>query len=457
MRPRGRATAVAWVAAGLLVLAARDARAQAAPTRLTVEEAFIRALEANAEIESSRIERQRAVDRVSYYRSFIFPRVSLLGAYTANKDEVAFGSGADRRIIQPQADWSATVGFRQPIYAGGREWRAYAQSKLEVEQAGSQLSDAENQVLIEVGSDFLTAVESQELVEVEQKTLELARRRLDQSRVFYEVGEVTQVDVLRAEASIKGAERRLAAAEGERDKAEGRLRVALDIEGDLEVVPPGDFLPPMPDEAALAAQAAAAFPALRDLELEVEIAELEVKKQKGAALPVLYADGGWTQQKREFPSSDNASISLNLSVPLFTGGEIKAEVAEARAKEHLARLRLDEAQRRLREEIHAALLDVATARKVRELAADELETAQVEHSQAFELYRAQESTALDLEAAELSLATARRTAVTADIDAKISELRAWYLAGALKPVFAPLVSPVHPEGPQEGPTEGTAR
>lgn len=434
------------IAACMLAFGAHAAGAQAPATRLTVQQAFARALEANADVESSRVERRRAEDRVRYYRSFIFPRVSLTGSYTLNKEEVAFGSGDDRRIIQPQSDWSATLGFRQPIYAGAREWRAFAQSKLEVEQAGSLLADAENQVLIAVGADFLAAVESQALVEVEQKNVELARRRLEQARAFYEVGEVTQVDVLRAEAAIKAAERLLVAARGERDKAEGRLRVALRLDGDLEAVPPGDFLPPMPDEEALATQAAAAFPPLRDAELEVEIAELEVKKQKGAALPVVYADGGWTRQKREFPSSDNAALSLNVQVPLFTAGEVKAQVEEARSKERLARLRLDALKRRLREEIHAALLDLETARKVRELAQGELETAGVEHAQAFELYRAQESTALDLEAAELSLAGARRIAVTADIDAKIAELRAWYLAGALKPAFAPQEAVTPTEG-----------
>ncbi len=433
MRPSCRTTAVllgAWLAA------APAARAQEPVARLTLQEAFARALAANADVLSSRLEQVRAEERVRYYRSFIFPRVNLTGAYTLNKDEVSFGSGADRRVIQPKADWSATLGFRQPIYAGAREWRAYAQSKLEVEQAQSLVADSENQVLLGVGADFMTAVESQALVDVEQKNVELSRRRIEQARAFYEVGEVTQVDVLRAEAAIKAAERLLVSALGERDKAEGRLRVALAVEGDLEVVPPGDFLPPMPAEAVLVAQAADAFPALHDAELEVEIAALEVKKQKGAALPVLYADGGWTQQKREFPSSDNASLSLNLQVPLFTAGEVRAQVEEARSKEHLARLRLEELQRRLREEVHAALLDVETARKVRELAAEELETAELEHSQAFDLYRAQESTALDLEAAELSLAGARRIAVTADIDAKIAELRAWYFAGALKQAFA---------------------
>lgn len=433
MRLSRRTTAVllgAWLAA------APTARAQKPVARLTLQQAFTRALEANADVLGSRIEQVRADDRVRYYRSFIFPRVSLTGAYTLNKDEVSFGSGADRRVIQPKADWSATLGFRQPIYAGAREWRAYAQSKLEVEQAQSLVADAENQVLLGVGADFMTAVESQALVDVEQKNVELSRRRIEQARAFYEVGEVTQVDVLRAEAAIKAAERLLVSALGERDKAEGRLRVALAVEGDLEVVPPGDFLPPMPDETVLVAQAAGAFPALHDAELEVEIAALEVKKQKGAALPVLYADGGWTQQKREFPSSDNASLSLNLQVPLFTAGEVRAQVEEARGKEHLARLRLEELQRRLREEIHAVLLDVETARKVRELAEEELETAELEHSQAFDLYRAQESTALDLEAAELSLAGARRIAVTADIDSKIAELRAWYFAGALKQAFA---------------------
>lgn len=408
-----------------------------ATRQLTIEEAFARAVSENASVASAEIDRERADEQVRYFRSFVFPRLTLSGAYTYNSKEAAFGSGADRRVIQPQEDWTARLGFRQPIYAGAREWRAYAQAKVGVDKADSTIAEVANQVLLGVGLDFLSAVEAQALVEVEQQNVALSERRREQSQAFFEVGEVTQVDVLRAEAAIQAARRQLVAAEGELGKAQGRLRLSLLLDGDLEVVPPGSFLPPMPDEAALQAQAADNNPGLRQAGLDLQVAELEVKKQKGGALPVIYADGGWQQQKRDFPTASNFAISLNVQVPVFLAGEVSSQVAEAQQKLQLARIRLDDARRRLREDLHAALLDVDTARRVRALARDELRTAEAEHTQAFELYRAQESTALDLGAAELALADARRNAVTADINVQRSELRAWYFAGALRAAFVP--------------------
>lgn len=420
----------------LLLLPVWSAQAQGEPT-LTLEEAFARALVENVAVASAEIEGLRAEERVRYYRSFVFPRLTLSGAYTVNSEEAAFGDGPDRRVIQPEQDWTVRLGFRQPIYAGAREWRAYRQAQIGVTQAADSRADVENQVLLSVGLDYLAAVEGQALVEAEQKTLELARQRLAQSRVFYEVGEVTEVDVLRAEAGIKAAERVLTAVSGERAKALGRLAVALALDQPVAVLDPGNFLPAMPEESALLTKAMAGNPTLAAAEKAIRVAELEVKLQQGAVQPVIYAEGGYQQQKRDFPSSDNAFLTLNVSVPLFVAGETRALVEDARQAERLTRLRLADLKRRLREDLHAALLDVETARRVLALAAEELAAASKERDQAFELYRAQEATTLDLEAAELSLAQARRTTVTADIDVKTAELRAWYFAGALRTAFGP--------------------
>lgn len=419
-----------------VVLLVFHGRAEAGET-MTLEDAFTRALEDNLTVESAEIEGQRAEEKVRYYRSFVFPRLTLSGAYTLNSEEASFGNGAERRVIQPRQDWTARLGFRQPIYAGAREWRAYRQAQIGVTQAADTHAEVENQVLLSVGVSYLAAVEGQALVEAELKNLELARRRLAQAKTFYEVGEVTEVDVLRAEAGIKAAERVLAAVDGERQKALGQLEVALKLDQPIAVVDPGNFLPAMPDEGTLLAQALSRNPTLAEAEKAIQIAELEVKKQQGAVLPLIYAEGGYQQQKRDFPSADNAFLTINVSVPLFVAGETKALVEDARQQARLARLRLDELQRRLRQDLHAALLDVETARRVLALAREELAAASKEQAQAFELYRAQEATALDLEAAELSLAQARRTNVTADIDVKTAELRAWYFAGALKSAFEP--------------------
>jgi outer membrane protein len=333
----------------------------------------------------------------------------------------------------PTNDWSYQLNLRQPIYAGRRELRAYQQSKLGIEQAREALLGAENLVLFQVGVDYLAIVEAETLVAVEETNLELARRRLKQSTDFFEVGEVTRVDVLRAEAGIKAAERGLVSAQARREAAEGRLRVDLALEGDIAVSPPGEFLPPLPAEEELVALAVAASPAVEQARTELAIAELEVRKRKGAYQPVLFANGGWIRQRGGFPADEYGFLALNVEVPVFQGGETRARIREAEERERQVRLGVEDLERTVREEVRVALLDVETARTLSALAREELAAAEAEYQETFELYRAQEAAALELDTAEAALADARRRLAAAEIAATNAHLRALYLAGALKP------------------------
>jgi len=40
---------------------------------------------------------------------------------TVNSEEVSFGSGEDRTVVQPRFAWSYRLTVTQPIYAGARE------------------------------------------------------------------------------------------------------------------------------------------------------------------------------------------------------------------------------------------------------------------------------------------------------------------------------------------------
>lgn len=407
---------------------------------LTLNEAFARALSANPGVGIARGDIEVAEARRSLTRSFILPRVAVGGDFTRNSEQAAFGSGADARVLLPKNDWAYRLTVRQPLFAGLRDLRAYEQSKLAISVAREGVLDTENVTLLQVGSDYLALSEAEALMIVEQRNLELARRRLRQSTDFYEVGEVTRVDVLRGEAGIKAAERELVTAQAARDAAASRLRTELALDEEIRGQAPGAFLPPLPAEQELVARAAEASPLVHQARLGVQIAELEVKKQRGAYMPTLFLDGAWLRQKSSFPSDNYGFVALNLDVPLFNGGETRARVREAERQLEQARLRAEDAERSIREEVRRALLDVTTARTLLGLAREELNAAEQEHAETFELYRAQETTALDLETAETALAESQRRVVSAGVAVQTAELRVWYLTGQLKQVAMPAAS-----------------
>jgi outer membrane protein len=245
----------------ILALVALPAWGQTPPAppgeTLTLSEAVQRAIASNLALQSSRSEVTAAdLQRRTLFAS-VLPKVSLQGNATQNSEEVSFGSGSDSRVILPSTDWSYRLAFTQPIYAGFREKRALQQARLGIETARQGVLDVEDQILTGTVAEYLGVLEGESLLAVEQKNLELARNRQKLAQDLFEAGEITRVEVLRAESDIKAAERRIAAARQLRDAAESRLRLVLSLDGTgpLRVSEPGQLFPELPPEQALITEA----------------------------------------------------------------------------------------------------------------------------------------------------------------------------------------------------------
>jgi outer membrane protein len=405
-----------------------------APETLTLEAALRRALTSNLPLRRAEEEIAAAEAQKRASLSLVLPKLNVTGALTRNNEQVAFGSGDDSRTILPLNDWATRVTLSQPIFAGLREKRTYEQAKVGIENARDAVAGARDQALLAVSTHYLATVQGEALMAVEQKNRELAAARRVHARNLYEAGETTRVDVLRAEAAVKAAERRAIAARQDRDAASGRLRVALALDADVAVVEPAAALAPPATEAELLALAVEQRSEVQQARNDVRIAELEVQKQKGAYLPVITADAGWVYQKTTFPKDEYGYAALRFTVPVFQGGEVGARVAAAKVRQRQAELALEEAQRQVREEVRVSLQHVEAERTSLQLAEEQRQAAQAEYDQAIEMYRAQEATALDLEAAEALLADASRAVATSRLDLRLAELRAWAAAGSLTSV-----------------------
>lgn len=411
--------------------------ALSAQTRLTFDGALARAMEVNNTVERARGDIDVAVAQKNYLFSAVMPRITLNGDLTRNSIEQSFGGeGEDSVTILPRNDWAYRVVLQQPIFAGRRELRAYAQAKLGIENAREAVLGAEDAALLRVASSYLAVVNADRRVEIEKKNVELAGRRLAQANAFYEAGEVTKVDVFRAETAMKASQRLAAVASQQREHAVSQLRTELDLAGDIEVEPPGRALPPLPAPEALVARAMGERPDVDVAENQLRVATLEVSKQRGYALPTVLFDGGWINQKTPFPADSYAYGALRFSVPIFQSGEVNARVAGAKSREKQAEIALDEARVAAREDVLRALADLRSAETGLQLAGEQLQAAEAEYQQSFELYRAQEATSLDLASSETSLADARRAVAEETLNRELAELRVWYAAGALKEAVA---------------------
>jgi outer membrane protein len=403
-----------------------------AQTRLTFDGALARAMEVNNVVERTRQDIGVASAARDQLLSAVMPRITLNADLTRNSIEQRFGEGDESIAILPRNDWGYRITLEQPVYAGRRELRAYSQAKINVENARAGVRGTEEAALLRVASSYLAVVNADRRVDVEKRNIELAERRLKQAQAFYEAGEVTKVDVFRAETARKAAQRLMAAAENQREQAAAQLRTDLVLDGPVEVAPPDRPLPPLPDEATLIAHAEAARADVDIAENNLRIAKLEVSKQRGFWLPTVRFDGGFIQQRTPFPANEYAYGALRFTVPIFQSGEVFARVAGAKSQEKKAEIAVGEAKINAREDVRRALSDLRSAEIGLQLAGEQLQAAQAEYEQAFELYRAQEATSLDLAASETSLADARRAVAEETLNRDLAELRVWFAAGDIK-------------------------
>lgn len=407
----------------------------AAADGLSLREAALIALANNPQAERSRSGVELAETQVRRARSSILPQITFDGRYTRNDRSVSFDLGGEDVPILPENDWSSTLRLAQPIYAGGREMKTLRQARLAVDETGQAVRQTEEGVLFDVASSYLNVLGANALVAVEEQNVEVATRLRKQANDFYEVGEVTRVDVLRADSSIKGAQRQLASARQARETAASLLRLSMGVEIPIDPERPDLELPELPSEAELIALAEGRRPEVQRANIGLEVADLEVRKQRGAYLPVVTAEATLTQQASAFPADQFGALTVNFSVPIFTSGEIGARVAEAREREKQAELIVDQTRHIVREDVRRAIIELETARTGLRLAEDQLVAAEAEYAQVFELYQAQEATSLDVQSAESNLAEARRAVVTGNLDRELAELRIWFTAGALKSVL----------------------
>ena len=416
----------------LILITVSLATAAQAQTTLTFRQALQRAVEVNNTVERAHAEIGVAEATKQQLLSNVLPRITATGNMTRNSEEISFGSGSDKSTVLPRNDWNYRVVLSQPIFAGRRELRAYSQAKLGIESARQAELGTQDAVILRVASNYLAMVNSDARIAIEKRNIELSEKRRTQSNAFFEAGEVTKVDVLRAETAIKAAQRALAVAEQNRENAESRLRADLDLDGTIVPSTPEEPLPSMPDEQALIAKAESVRPDVALAANNLRIAELEIQKQRGFWLPTVTLDGGWINQKAQFPASRYSYGALRFTVPLLQSGEVEARVAGAKSRELQAKIDLETAKVNAREDVRQALSSLRAAETSLGLAKEQLAAAEAEYEQEFELYRAQEATSLDLASSETSLAEARRAVAEESLNRDLAALRVWYASGAMR-------------------------
>ncbi|KAA3633174.1 MAG: hypothetical protein DWQ08_02220 [Proteobacteria bacterium] len=313
------------------------------------------------------------------------------------------------------------------------------QAKLDDQRAGADLASAEDDVIIRVADAYFAVLGAIDTLELSTSEKIAIRRQLELADERLNVGIGTQTDLYDAQARYQLAEANEIEA---RNLIEAAMQAFIAIigqePGDLDRLREDALLEkPDPDSVSDWVNTAISNnPSLRSASIGLEIARQEVERLKHTKSPQvsLNAVGSYTDNSGGISGSSdrtNASVGVELAIPLYLGGSVEATVQKAAITANAQEQLVELARRDIVRTIRNLYNDVSSS--IARVAA--LDQAVIAGESAVEAkqegFAAGLITNLDVLDAQRDLYQARRDYLRARYDYILSVLRLEQAAGEL--------------------------
>ena len=320
-------------------------------------QAYQAAQQQDATILASRAAAQAGRERLPQARSQLLPNVAMSVARNQNNlvNTTPNSLGQEQTSETHYPSLNRTLTVRQPLF---RSYLAaqYRQAEAQVQDAEASLAQDEQNLAVRVSGAYFEA-----MLTHEQLALVLAQRtayttQLDAARKSLAAGSGTRTDVDDAQARLDmNAALEIEARQNVSytlRQLEMLVNQPVDKLATLDVARL-ELLEPQPNVLQdWIARAETNNPQLQSLRAQVETSRQEVKKAGSGHYPTLDAVAQWSRSESEnilnvASRYTNASVGLQLNIPIFSGGYVNSSVRQALAGQEHAEQALEAGRRDL--------------------------------------------------------------------------------------------------------------
>jgi outer membrane protein len=407
------------------------------PSRaLELAECLDIALQQNAAILKSKDELEAAYGVVVQTRAVALPKLQGTGQYAYTDQLESLSVEGASVTFERQQSWNAGLRLVQSIYEGGRIKAALHTASLTKEQAlqAHQVVILDALLLVRIAYyDVLLAAEQ---IVVEEASVKLQQRELDDTTRRYNAGTVPRFNVLRSEVALANEKPKLIQARNAYRIAKNNLaqllgyRVPATVWEDIPLQLAGKLrADPYEIELPQALQEALQMrPELHFLRATEGLRREAVKSAKAGYLPSVQLFGGYGWRSAVFQNDLSTDIAgwntgAQLSWNFFDGLATKGKVQEAQAQLRRSITDTDDQTRRIELDVRTSYSSFLEAKEVLESQKKTVEQAEEAVRLAVAREDAGAVTQLDVLDAQTSLTQARSTQIRALRDYSAAKAR----------------------------------
>ncbi len=409
--------------AGAAVLAASVMTS--APGRAqTLPDALAAAYNNNPQLNSARAQLRAVDENVPLALSGYRPQVSATVAASAT---TAYATGGPQYVRGNYNSNPVAIALQltQPLFKGFRTENSVSQAESSVRAQRESLRNTEQSVLLSAVTSFMDVIQATSIVSLQESNLAFMDEQVRSNRDRFEVGEGTRTDVAQAEANQADAVAKVAAAKANLEAAKATFRQVIGLDPKKPVMRDltGKIMPKSVDTALKSGQKK--HPAILASTFNVDVAAFNVKVLEGQSLPTVNLGGSvGTTFSPTSPSGagrlDSATVSLNLSVPIYTGGQISSQVRQAKEDLGYARTQVDLVRDQVRAQIVSSWGGLQAADAQIAAARSSVVANQLALEGTIEEQKVGQRTTLDVLNAQTALVNSRMLLVQAERDSVVA-------------------------------------
>lgn len=424
-----------YVAFFSLILAPGPAEAQGtkrqsglagnAPTevlQLTLDQAVGLALKQNPTVQIAILAAAQSEQDKNIARADLLPQANAKISDEAQKVNLLAQFGGKTpfpgfpKTLGPYQIFSAGPSVGAPVF-DLTLWRRYqaAQSTVKASKANS-LSTRE-QVILLVVSQYIGTLRAVANVQASRSRVELAQALYDQAADLQKEGVGTGIDTLRANVELQNEKQRLIQGETDRETSLFGLSRLLNVDPrqSIELADSLSFFDtPQPEVEASMEAALGERQEWKSLQSQIKAAEYQKKGAQDSRLPSVRFDGTFAY----VGTSGNTTLPTytyegSVSLPLFTGGRIHAEVVRADLEIRKLEEQKDDLRNQIALDVKTALLNLRSARNEVQVADLGVQLSKEEVDQARDRFKAGVANNIEVIQAQDSLARANDNQIAA--------------------------------------------
>ncbi len=334
---------------------------------------------------------------------------------------------------------SAGLTVTQTLFNGFQTSNRTRLAEGQVFSARETLRSSEQTTLLNAATAYMNLLRDTAILELQRSNVNVLEVTLRQTRDRFNAGEVTRTDVAQAEARLSTGRSQLATAESNYISSRAVYLQVIGVPAPARLSPaaPVDRFSPRTLDGAVA-RGRAEHPTVTAAMYNVDVATQQVKVTEGALYPTISAVGNVQKSYGNTSSLTvienlNASLSAQLSVPLYQGGAEYAAIRQAKETLGQRRMDLDTARDQVQSTVTQAWGQLEAAKAQVISTSSSVTANEIAVNGVREEARVGQRTTLDVLNAQQDLLNARVALVTAQRDRVVASYTVLAATGALSP------------------------